>query len=90
MHKKQDRLFLLLRPPLRFWQTLPALTLLFFDQKADLLPQLRQQIRLSSCFLAVLHLSAKPFSTNFGMTHVEPKRTPLTSYLFTRPVFCRI
>ncbi len=49
---------------------LPVRTLLLSDQKVDLLPQLREQIHLISRFLAALRLSAKPFSRNFGMTHV--------------------
>ena len=70
MQKKQDRPFLFLRLFLRSWQMLPIRTLLLSDQKVDLLPQLREQIHLISRFLAVLRLSAKPVSRNFGMTHV--------------------
>ncbi len=55
----------------RSWQMLPVRTLLLSDQKVDLLPQLREQIHLISRFLAALRLSAKPFSRNFGMTHVS-------------------
>ena len=69
MQKKQDRPFLFLRLFLRSWQMLPVRTLLLSDQKVDLLPQLREQIHLISRFLAVLRLSAKPVSRNFGMTH---------------------
>jgi hypothetical protein len=70
VQKKQDRPFLFLRLFLRSWQMLPVRTLLLSDQKVDLLSQLREQIHLISRFLAALRLSAKPFSRNFGMTHV--------------------
>jgi hypothetical protein len=75
VQEKQNRLFLFLRLSLHSWQTVQALTLLFFDQNVDLLPQLREQIHLISCFLAIFVASDKPFSTNFGVTHVLPRRT---------------
>jgi hypothetical protein len=74
VQKKQDRPFLFLRPSLRSWQMLYVLTLLLSHQNVGVLPQLREHPHLLSRFLAVLAALDKPFSRNFGMTHVATIR----------------
>lgn len=61
MQKKQNKLFLLLLSLTLSWQTLQATTLLLSSHKADLLPLLREEINLLSCFLSVLFGFDQPF-----------------------------